>query len=633
MKKIFLAFLTVLFCAPAWAQNKPLTWEEKNADQPYIVLLSEYQTILHPDWSYEETYHARVKIQKEAGKELGQWPVYYNKSREEVSDIQAHVETPDGHQYPATNIQDLQVYNDAPMYSDMRMKVVTMPQVNIGSVIEVKVKSKIVHKEIVHQFWDDITYPFIPTKHASHVYIFPEDKPIPFQAYKSDYKPTLEKTQGQIKYTFVFNETGPIGDDEELMPPLQEALGGLYLSSIKDWKMIADWYRDLIHKNTVSDVDIALKALELTKDKTTQKDKARAILEFLQDNFRYVALNFGNNTVEPHPTNEVFKNRYGDCKDLSLLAKQMLKVADIDANICLFSGEFNGNPQSGLPNPSVFDHIILQINLDGQNYFVDPQIKGFDFGQFPSSYDNAYVMSIDETGYKFDNLPVAFEEDHSLTSRADITVNGDGSAVFGVHVKLPLEASQNFKQSWSSSTNKDKDKFFENLEQNFAQGGKMLDRKVQGIENRYGPVEFDLKYESPTAYPIVNDMILIKEENQSNIPDFSQEHRRYPIFVPGNSVVKNINIYHIPDGFKVNFMPSNYALTIDLMDVSANYLKKDNTVGVDSTYRTKRSIVAVNRYQQVRDFRKELFKKNDQYVVLKKTSSLPPEAKDWIKNQ
>ncbi len=508
-----------------------------------------------------------------------------------------------------------------------------MPQVNIGSIIEVMVKSKTTRKEIANQFWANIAYPLIPTKHASHVYIFSEDKPIAFKAYKSDYKPTMEKMQGQVKYTFIFDETAAITDDQEFMPPLQEVLGGFYLSSINDWKMIADWYRGLIHKNTLSDADIALKALELTKDKTTQKDKARAILEFIQDNFRYVALNFGDNSVEPHPTNEVFKNRYGDCKDLSLLAKQMLKLSGIDAHICLFSSEFNGNPQNTLPNPSVFDHEILQISLDGQNYFVDPQIKGFDFGQFPASYDNAYAMIIDEAGYKFDRLPVASKEDHSLMSQADITVNGNGSAVFGVHVKLPLEASQSFKQSWTSFTNEDKDKFFEKLEQNFTRGGKMLDRKVQGIENRYGPIEFDLKYESPNAYPIVNDMILIKEENQSDIPDFSQEHRKYPIFSPSNSLIKNINIYHIPDGFKVDFVPSNYSLTIDLMEVSANYLKKEDTVEVDSAYLIKRTTIPVERYSQVRDFRKELFTKSDQYIILKKSSNVPSQAKEWIKNQ
>ncbi|MEI7999344.1 MAG: DUF3857 domain-containing protein, partial [Candidatus Omnitrophota bacterium] len=326
-----------------------LTWFEKNADQPYIALLNVYETILKPDWSYEENYHARVKIQKEAGKDLGQWPIYYNKSRDTISDIQAHVETPDGHQYPATDIQDVKVYDDFPMFSDMRIKVVTLPQVSVGAIIDVTVKSIVSRKEVPNQFWAEILYPAIPTEHASHVFVFPDDKPIQFKGYKNDYKPIVEKSDGKIKYVFSFDQTSPIPEDQDLMPPLQDVLGALYLSSISDWKIVADWYREAVRKNTVEDANITAKVQELIKDKTTQKDKARSILEFVQDNFRYVAINFGNNSVDLHPSNEVFKNRYADCKDLNLLVKQMLKIAGIDSHICLFSEEFSGNPQSSLP--------------------------------------------------------------------------------------------------------------------------------------------------------------------------------------------------------------------------------------------------------------------------------------------
>ena len=85
----------------------------------------------------------------------------------------------------------------------------------------------------------------------------------------------------------------------------------------------------------------------------------------------------------------------------------MFKIAGIDADICLFSGEFNGDPQHSLPNPSAFDHVILQISLGDQKYFVDPQAKGFDLGELPSSYDNAYVLIIAPQSYRFDNIPVA----------------------------------------------------------------------------------------------------------------------------------------------------------------------------------------------------------------------------------
>ncbi len=625
---------TVPVIASAVSVEDPHTqaWLEQNADQPYIALLNEYTTTIKPDWSYEEVYHSRVKIQKEVGKELGQWPIYYNKARDTIADtdIMAHVETPDGHRYPATNIQDMAVYNDSPMYSDMRMKVVTLPQVNIGSVIDVTVKSTTTRKEIPGQFWAEILYPAIPTQHAKHVFIFPEDKPIKFKTYKMDYKPTVEKIDGQIKYTVSFDETNPIPGEEELMPPLQEMLGGIYLSSMDDWKTVADWYRALIVKNTVESAEITAKTLELTKDKTTEKDKIQTILEFIQDNFRYVSLNFGDNSVEPHPTNEVFKNLYGDCKDLSLLVKQMLKIAGIDSRIVLFSEEYTGNPQAGLPNPNVFTHVILQITLDGKDYYVDPQLKGFDIGELPSNYDNAHVLVIDDTGFKFDNLPVAPAEDRALITNADVTINLDGSADFRVHVKFPLEASQSFKRTWNSASNEEKDKFFENLEQGFAKNGKMLDRKVSGLENRYEAVEFDLRYHSPNAYPVINDMILIKEENQFDVPNFAQERRKYPIFVSSNSLMKTVNTYHVPEGFNVNFVPPSYSLSVDMMDVQANYQSTENTVEIASAYHIKRANVPIERYGQVKDFRKDLFKKNDRYIILKKSSDVSPQAKERI---
>lgn len=608
------------------------TWLDKQADQPYVALVNEYETTVKPDWSYEERYHSRVKIQKEEAKDLGQWPIYYNKARDAITGVQAYVEAPDGRQYTATDIKDLPVYPEFPMYSDIRMKLVTLPQLSVGSVIEVTVKSTTTSKEIPSQFWGEILYPALPTQRATHTFIIPDDKMVQIKNYHNDYKPLVEKSDGKSKYIFSFNETEDL-PDEELMPPLQDVLGATYLSSISDWKQVADWYRDLVHQNTVDDAAITLKALELTKDKASQAEKARAIMEYIQDNFQYVPLNFGDNTVLPHPTSEIFKNKYGDSKDLSLLVKQMLKLAGIDSNVCLFSNEFAGNPQNGLPSPSVFSSVILQVFLDGKSYYVNPILKGFDFGHYPSTYDNAYLLVISDTDYKFDNLPVGSEEDHQLTSQADITLTSDGSAEYRVHVKLPLETSQNFKKSWSTSSDQDKDKFFLNLEQNFAKEGKMVERKVAGVEDRYGPVEFDLRYQAPKAYPLVNDMILIKEEDQSDIPDFVAKDRKNPIFVPNNSLIKNTNIYHVPDGYKVNSVPSSYSLSIDMMDVSVNYQQKDNVVQVDSSYRTKRSTIPVEHYSQVKDFRKELSKKTDQYIIFKKSTAISSEAKDWVKNQ
>lgn len=613
-------------------QVNPKAWEEKNSNQPYIGLLAETDTVIHDDWSFDEDYHARVKIQKETAKNLGQWPIYYNRSREEITDIKAFIETPDGKKLEATDIKDLAAYDQSPLYSDMRLKVITFPQINIGTILDIIVKTKVFKEEIPNQFWDEVTYPSIPTKYARFSYVFPENKPIRFSAYNNDKQPQIEKINGRVKYSYVFEDTA-YSENENFMPPPDEIKGVLSLSSMSDWKQIADWWRDSINKNTVDDPNIDTKAMELVSGKASSKHKLRAILEFIQDNFRYVSMSLGDHTVDLHRTDEIFKNHYGDCKDLVVLTQQMLKKVGIESKICLFSGEFNGDPQHRLPNPSAFDHVILKVNIDNQDYFVDPQAKGFDLGELPSSYDNAYVLIIEPDSYHFKNIPVADESSHSVISTSDVVLTDDGSANFRVSVQMPVEASEDFKKSWDSSSDSSKQKFFDNLQATFAQGGKITDRDVKGLENRYGTVEFNFKYSASRIYQVANDMVLLKEEQQGNIPDFSEDTRHYPIFIPTNSLIINRNTYHVPESLKISFVPQNYGLGSDFIQATTKYIKGDGTITVESTYHLKRVSIPVQEFADVKKFSEELDKKNDMYIVLKKKTNIAPEAETWIKNQ
>jgi len=618
--------------AAAIKKNDVSDWEKKHADKPYIALVNEYDVRLNNDWSYDEIYHTRVKVQQESALELGEWPVYYNKSREQILDIKAYTETPDGKRTQATEVSDTDVYEGANSFAELRVKVIKLPQMAVGNIIDVTIKSKTLVKEIPNSFWHSVSLPVIPTKYARYVYSFPTSLPIKFNAYNNKTEPVVIEKDGHTIYTFVMQDTD-YQADEDYQLPIDEITGVLSFSSIADWKGIADWYRDQIAKATVDDADISVKTLELIKDKTTAIDKAHAIIEFIQDNFKYIAISPGDHGVMLHPTNIIFANKYGDTKDLTLIARQMLAIAGIKADICLFSGEFNGNPQHYLPNPNVFDHLILQADLDGQKIFIDPQAKGFDLGQLPATYDNAYVLIVGDQSFKFDQLPISTEDFNAVESSSDITIEPDGSATFEVNVKLPYEASQQFKQQWVGSNKEQQDKFFEQLQTNFTPGGKMLDRQVTGIKDRYSKVSFNLKYQSPQAYPIVNDMILLKEADQSNMPDLPEGDRKSALFFPTNSLIHNRNTYHVPDDYIVDTLPESYDLNGDFMQVTVKYTKTDSDVTVDALYRTKRIVLKPEQYAMVKKYRLDLDRKSDKYVVLKRKSNIAPEAKSWIKKQ
>ncbi len=629
LKYIFLSFL--LISTPLFAADSA-KWEESHAQKPYVALVNEYDVTVNDDYSYEEVYHARVKVQQPEALQLGEWPVYYNKSSEQIIEIKAFTETPDGKKIQAKDILDEDVYQDAKAFSDMRVKLVKLPEVAIGSIIDVTIKSKTITKEIPLSFWHTVPLPVIPTKYARYVYSFPTDMPIKFKAYLKDINPKIEEKNGRTTYTIFLKDTDD-QEEEEYMPPSETIDGVLTFSTIENWSDIAHWFRTTVDKATVDAASISVKTLELIKDKQNDKDKARAIFEFIQDNFKYVAVSPGDHGVTLHSTNEIFENKYGDAKDLTLIARQMLSIATIDAKICLFSGEFNGNPEHVLPNPNAFDHFMLKVTLDGQAYYIDPLAKGFDIGQLPASYDNAYIMVIDDQGFAFENLPVSSEDFNKVDSTSVINIEPDGSALFEVKVTLPYEASVQFKQQWVGASPQQQEAFFKQLQANFTQEGTLLEKQIFGANERYGHITFNLKYQAPKAYPIANDMILLKEADQSNLPEISDKPRIYPMFFTVNSVVNNVNEYHWPEEYDIESIPENYDLNTDFMQVAVTYTKRDKSVIVHSRYRTKRLLLEAKRYGEVKTFRDNLMAKNDLYVILKKKSNVSPEAKDWIKKQ
>lgn len=622
-------FLGVLCAQPyLYAQSsyaKPRTiipsllWARYHREYPYVFLENEHTIRLNDDWTVDEDLHYRIRIQKETAKDLGEQEIYYNKDREEILDIQAHVETPDGEKYPATKIQDLDAYQGSPLYSDMRVKVITLPQVNVGSIIDVRIRSKVIKTLIPETFSRLEIYPAAPHLHYKTTFIFPKDKGIKFKQHEPIVSPVKEEKGNEVIYTFEYRQTGSIEQIEPYLPPYTDMFGMFSFSSIKNWNVIADWYRDLVEKNIVEDEKIASKVQKLIEGKTTRKDKARAILEFLQDELRYVSMSFGDNTVEPHPSSEIFFNRYGDCKDWSILAKQMLEIAGIKTKVCLFIDEFSGNPLAGLPSVGAFNHAIIQIEVDGEAYFADPQLKYFDFGEYPKGFNYAYIFPINDEGYKFDTIQQANEKDITTTVQVIAALNGSGSAVYSVKAELSIEISNVLRVMLESVSPERRERFFETIERQFTSGGEIIDPKIQNLDDRYGPVTLIFKVKKPDAYQVYNFMMILDETIARFFPNpFVSKERSYPVFFPYSDRTKILIVYKPPAGFEADFMPKDIHFKNDLMELSRTIEQKKGYIYARYNLSLRRGRLPVNHYLEMRSAWSDYYKELQENIILKK---------------
>mgnify|MGYP003395465925 CR=1 FL=1 len=130
---IFLSTQNLLFGAD---QKGELSFEEKHKDKAAIFLLYDVNIKVNEDWSYVSKVHQKTEILKEEARKLGEIQLGYDKGRDKIIVEQACSITPDGKKHKYSKIQDLKSYDGYPIYTDSMTKVITLPEVNVGTVIE-----------------------------------------------------------------------------------------------------------------------------------------------------------------------------------------------------------------------------------------------------------------------------------------------------------------------------------------------------------------------------------------------------------------------------------------------------------------------------------------------------------------
>ena len=627
-KNIFILWIVIFFISVnsflfAGEEAKTVSFEEKHKDKSSLFLLYNIDVKVNEDWSYITKIHKIIKILKEEAKSLGEITIYYERGREKITDVQAYTITADGKKHKYAKMQDLNIYEGYPMYSDSMVKIITLPEVIVGSTLEHRATIISKGMPIKNSFWYYLSSNFsVPIKEFNLTVTLPKKLGIQYKEFNLAHKPKITQSGSTITYSWhEENFEGEKEDEDYLPPPTLESVGeAIEFSSIKSWADVSSWYYALVQKNLKINSVIEETAKKTTKGKSATKDKVRAMLEYIQDNFRYVSMSFGDNSLEPHPTVQVFQNKYGDCKDLSLLCMAMLKALGIKSHIVLFNTEFSINdPKYDLAFPSLFDHVILLVEDKKEgDFYIDPLLDGYDIGQYPVGYQGAYTFIITEEGGRFGRFPIFDERRGYIKSERKITIWHNGSALIETEMIWELDSSIEQRQKMKAMDKERKDKFYQALDEYLASGGELLERRIDGLDQKYGLIKTYSKLKRKDAYQITKGMIIIDVSGYGRDTDFLKKERKKPIFYPYNSLAEEITTYIIPKGFRITYLPKDLNLDIGFFNMKREYTKKGNEILIKETTRYKRLELPKEAYRGVKDFFDQLPSKSKQRIMLKK---------------
>lgn len=155
-----------------------------------------------------------------------------------------------------------------------------------------------------------------------------------------------------------------------------------------------------------SNLDLSLPLRKLSDHEKNMIDSVPDDCDQFERTFRYVAILARNHGFIPHAPKEVLKNKYGDCKDLSLLFSQFCQQNGVEAYPVLVNLPAKDPFFPDIPTPYQFNHCIVAYKRDQDTIYYDPTTRGYAVKQIPWSLQGAYALWLTPENMAIITIPV-----------------------------------------------------------------------------------------------------------------------------------------------------------------------------------------------------------------------------------
>jgi hypothetical protein len=163
----------------------------------------------------------------------------------------------------------------------------------------------------------------------------------------------------------------PRFDVEEFTPPWHIQVPAVQFTEFSDWRQVAQLFLPYYASSNLP-AELSTELDRLVRTFIDPADRAAEWLRFVQRQLRYFALALGEGGMVPRGLDAIWASRFGDCKDATRLFLAGAEKLGIDACAALTSTTHGLALAGFLPSPSVFNHCIVRLRLNGKTYWLDP---------------------------------------------------------------------------------------------------------------------------------------------------------------------------------------------------------------------------------------------------------------------
>jgi len=445
-------------------------------------------------------------------------------------------------------------------------------------------------------------------------------------------------------YRWEMNDEPAIDLESVPMHPSEEALAarmtvhyaGPGLSEPQDgtWQGIGLWYDQLSKGRLAPSSEITAKAAELIAGKTDFFDKAEAIGTFVQKQIRYFVIEMGVGGYQPHPAADIFKGRYGDCKDKATLLAAMLSSVGIHSTLVMV------DTQRGIISPNnpsiVGNHMIGAIEIpagyesaklhsvvtakNGRRYLIfDPTWDLTPFGQVEDNLQGSYALLIEGGDSDVIQIPVMSPELNTIQRTASFQLSADGSLQGKVVDKRFGDLAEQRRYLFTHEDAKQQQEYMDRTLAHDMMAASLTGLKVDNVDDLSKDVTTSYDLQAAHFGTATGPLLMLRPRVLGSYA-LNVDRKPRKIAIDMESTMKATDDYEIalPPGYVVDELPGAVSEDFGFAAYESKTELHGNSLHYSRTFTMRKVMLPPEKYSDVQKLAAVIAADEDGRVVLKR---------------
>lgn len=603
------------------------------------------------------TYFFRIKIYDDQDLSIANRSIQYfiggkSKNKEEVTNIEAYTFNMVEGKITKEKLNSKNIYEEE-VNRNWAVKKMALPAVRKGSVLDIKYKIRSIYTRNINKFYFQQKHPVVFAQYETRIpeyftYSSNASGFYPLQTSEDSKKERLRIKQRakivneglsggfvspkqrsqdiEVDYitnirTFVAADIPALEEEPYVnnMNNYQLGLGFELLSTqypgsnvefySKNWKEIGKSYNSYGNFGKQLKKDYDFKEFLDNISDLSAKERMNSVFNMVRDDFNW---NSYSTDLTKEGINNLIKTGTGNSAEINLLLTNLLRSAGLNANPILMRNRDSGRLNVSYPTVSDLNYVIVQVQLDNDDIYLDATDKHLLAGQLPRRAINGEGILINEEGGTQLNISNRNMENCSNVIELEIV---DGGLKGGYQAKYKKYSAYQLHSAYNSDLN-----YVGSL--NRKEGIKMDSTDIAGMENNTGDVSVSGKIDYSTYIQNFDEKYFIDYalDVLPKSSPFVKKERQFSIFFDSKQSNTSIVKYKIPEGYTIEILPENLNISLPnkMMSCIVQFRKTEKEIVVTIRNIRKVNVISPEYYGSLMEYYNQIIAKGNEKIVFTK---------------